>query len=98
MGQRPVSIAPGDPQGRVTDHQDRIRFPAGTAAVQLAALEMRADALFPEEQAQQGGCRGAVLVLTGGGLASTDVPPEVPRAARFEDAAEFVLEADQRTP
>ncbi len=46
--------------------------------------------------AQQGGCRGAVLVRTGGGDASNEVPPEVPRAASFDEAAEIVIQADQR--
>jgi histidinol-phosphate phosphatase family protein len=50
------------------------------------------------ELAQRGGCRGAVLVLTGGDSASTGVAPEVPRASSFEEAAEIVLKADQRTP
>ena len=48
--------------------------------------------------AQRGGCRGGVLVLTGSGSASTDVPSEVPRASSFEEAVEIVLKADQGQP
>ena len=62
----------------------------------LARSWMIGDSASDVELAQQGGCRGAVLVLTGSGRASTDVPSEVPRAASFEEAAEIVLEADQR--
>jgi histidinol-phosphate phosphatase family protein len=48
--------------------------------------------------AQRAGCRGAVLVLTGSGHALSEVPPEVPRAASFEEAVEIVVRADQRMP
>jgi phosphoglycolate phosphatase-like HAD superfamily hydrolase len=54
------------------------------------------DSAVDVELARRGGCRGAVLVLTGSDDASTDVPPEVPRAASFEEAAEIVLKADPR--
>jgi D-glycero-D-manno-heptose 1,7-bisphosphate phosphatase len=48
--------------------------------------------------AQRGGCRGAVLVRTGSGDPSSAVPSEIQRAASFDEAAEIVLQADQRTP
>jgi histidinol-phosphate phosphatase family protein len=62
----------------------------------LARSWMIGDSAVDVELARRGGCRGAVLVLTGGGFASTEVPPEVSRAASFEEAAEIVLKADQR--
>lgn len=61
----------------------------------LAQSWVMGDSAGDVELAQQGGCRGAVLVLTGGGFASTDVAPEIPRASSFEEAAEIVLKADQ---
>jgi len=62
----------------------------------LSSSWMIGDSAIDVELAKRGGCRGAVLVLTGGGLASTEVPPEVSRAASFEEAAEMVLKADSR--
>jgi histidinol-phosphate phosphatase family protein len=64
----------------------------------LARSWVIGDSARDVELAQRGGCRGAVLVLTGSGHASSEVPPEVPRAASFEEAAAIVLRADQRTP
>jgi len=70
----------------------------GELGADLARSWAIGDSAVDVELAQRGGCRGAVLVLTGSGFASTDVPSEVPRAASFEEAAEIVLRADQRTP
>jgi D-glycero-D-manno-heptose 1,7-bisphosphate phosphatase len=64
----------------------------------LAQSWMIGDSTVDVELAQQGGCRGAVLVRTGGGHASTDVPSKVPRASSFEEAVEIVLAGDQRAP
>lgn len=64
----------------------------------LSQSWMIGDKASDVELAREGGCRGAVLVLTSDDVASTDVPPEVSRAASFEEAAEIVLKADQGTP
>lgn len=64
----------------------------------LARSWVIGDSAVDVELAQRGGCRGAVLVLTGSGYASSEAPPEVPRAASFEEAAGIVLGADQGTP
>jgi len=64
----------------------------------LARSWVIGDSAIDVELAQQAGCRGAVLVLTGSGYASTEVPSEVQRAASFEEAAEIVLQAGQGAP
>ena len=56
------------------------------------------DSSVDVELAQRGGCRGAVRVLTGLDEPSGKATPMVYCAANFEQAAEIVLGADQRTP
>lgn len=70
----------------------------GELGADLARSWVIGDSAVDVGLAQRGGCRGAVLVRTGSGEASTDVPSEVPQASSFEEAVEIVLKADQRTP
>ncbi len=64
----------------------------------LARSWVIGDSSVDVELAQQGGCRGAVRVLTGSDEPSDKVTPMVYCVANFEEAAEIVLRADQRTP
>ena len=64
----------------------------------LARSWVIGDSAVDAELADRGGCRGAVLVLTGRGEPSSTGAPKVHCAASFEEAAEIVLQADQRTP
>jgi D-glycero-D-manno-heptose 1,7-bisphosphate phosphatase len=64
----------------------------------LARSWVIGDSAVDVELAKRGGCRGAVLVLTGSRGTSSEVPSEVPRAASFEEATEILLQGDQRTP
>ena len=64
----------------------------------LARSWVIGDSAVDVELAQRGGCRGAVLVLTGKDEPSGETTLGVHRAASFEEAAEIVLRADQRTP
>jgi D-glycero-D-manno-heptose 1,7-bisphosphate phosphatase len=64
----------------------------------LARSWVIGDSPVDVELAERGGCRGAVLILTGRGDPSGAVTPEICRAADFEEAAEIVLQADQGTP
>jgi D-glycero-D-manno-heptose 1,7-bisphosphate phosphatase len=50
------------------------------------------------ELANRGGCRGAVLILSGKAEPPPRAMPSVYHAADFEDAAEIVLRSDQGTP
>ena len=64
----------------------------------LARSWVIGDSTVDVELAQRGGCRGAVRVLTGRDKPSGETTPVVCCAANFEEAAETVLRADQRTP
>ena len=64
----------------------------------LARSWVIGDSTVDVELAQRGGCRGAVRVLTGRDEPSGETTPVVGCAANFEEAAEIVLRADQRTP
>jgi D-glycero-D-manno-heptose 1,7-bisphosphate phosphatase len=50
------------------------------------------------ELAKRGGCRGAVLILSGKGEPPSRAMPSVYHAEDFEEAAEIVLRSDQGTP
>jgi len=78
-----------------------------TALLHRAARELGADlarswvigdSTVDAQLARRGGCRGAVLVLTGRDEPSSETTPEVHRAASFEEAVETVLRTDQGTP
>jgi D-glycero-D-manno-heptose 1,7-bisphosphate phosphatase len=64
----------------------------------LARSWVIGDSSVDVELAQRGGCRGAVRVLTDREELSGKVTLMVDCAANFEEAAEIVLRADQRTP
>jgi histidinol-phosphate phosphatase family protein len=64
----------------------------------LARSWVIGDSAIDVELAERGGCRGAVRVLTGRDAPSGETAPAACCAASFEEAAEIVLRADQRTP
>jgi D-glycero-D-manno-heptose 1,7-bisphosphate phosphatase len=64
----------------------------------LARSWVIGDSQVDTELASRGGCRGAVLVLSGSADPTHFGTREVQCAASFEEAAEIVIQADQRAP